>query len=66
MKFAINMNVTTIVMGAAILDLIGREWPDSLPAETTNLAAYVTHFDDFVIYLLIKFVWAMLWWLKSF
>ena len=44
MKFAMNMNVTMIVM-----DLAGREWPDSLPAETTNLVAHVTHFDDFVI-----------------
>jgi hypothetical protein len=32
-----------------VMDLAGREWPDSLPAETTNLVAHVTHFDDFVI-----------------
>ena len=49
MKLAMNMNFTTIAKGAAILGLAGREWPDSLTAETTNLAAHVTHFDDFVI-----------------
>ena len=62
MKLAMNMNVTTIDMGAAILDLTGREWS----AETTNLVAHVTHFGDSVIKLLIRFVWAMHWWLKSF
>lgn len=61
MKFAMNMNVTTIVMGAAILDLAGLECPASLPAEATILAAHVTHFDNILIKLLMKFVWAMFW-----
>jgi hypothetical protein len=34
--------------------------------ETTNLVAHATHFGDSVIKLLIRFVWAMHWWLKSF